>query len=141
MARKPRKAKAAARPEPKVVIQGLEQVIERDLDKHRMLLERTANELAVWRAGRSHEIRKKKHYAGLIRGQGPRAEKYDKEALRAALDGINVNIQHLSDKCQGAEEKIAHHAEIVDTLTAQLAQQKRDLAFLAAYRERYASGD
>lgn len=120
--------------EPKVVIEGMEDVIRRDLEKHRMLREQTQNELMVWRAGRSHEIRKKKHYARLVRGEGPHAKRYSKKALRRSIKDINVNIRHLSDKCEGAEQKIAHHTEIVDTLSAHLAGQLDDLATLAEYR-------
>jgi hypothetical protein len=109
--------------QPFVVVEGMEDIIKRDLAKHQALLERTRMELLAFRASRSHEIKKKKHYLSLI-GQG----KFDDEALRKAIDTqINVNIRHLSDKCKMAEEKVEHHKLIVDTLTEQLEAQYTSL--------------
>lgn len=109
--------------QPFVVVEGMEDIIKRDLAKHQALLGRTRMELLAFRASRSHEIKKKKHYLSLI-GQG----KFDDEALREAIDTqINVNIRHLSDKCKMAEEKVEHHKLIVDTLTEQLEAQYTSL--------------
>jgi hypothetical protein len=116
--------------QPFVVVEGMEEIIQRDLEKHKVLLERTEQELRSYRLARSHEIKKKRHYLSLI-GDG----KFDDEALQNAIDTqINVNIRHLTDKCKTAEEKIEHHKMIVDHLTKQLEQQMQGLKYLAAAR-------
>jgi len=104
--------------EPVVVIRGIEEVIKRDLELHKAILERTKEELLSFRVGRSHEIKKKKHYKNLIGGG-----KYDDASLRVSMDDIATNIRHMSDKCDAAQEKIKHNQLIVDTLTQQLGDQ------------------
>ena len=112
--------------QPRIVIQGMEHIIERDLAKHKSLLEQRNRELMAFREARSHEIKRKKHYKTLI-GQG----KYNDTALERSMSDIAVNIRHLSDKVTTTERSIAHHALIVDTLTAQLAEQNDALRYLA----------
>ena len=114
---------------PRVVIEGMEVIIERDLKKHQSILERTKQELVAYRQAASHEIAKKKHYRKLIGGG-----KYNDEALEAALKDIRVNIRHLTDKAEASEEKIKHEDLIVRTLTKQLAGQIQGLEELARYR-------
>ena len=111
-----------------VVIDGIKEIIERDLEEHKYLLERTQQELLSFREGRSYEIKKKKHYSGLIGG-----EKYDDEALQKSMNDIATNIKHMSDKCLLAEEKISHHQLIVDTLSEQLKDQNWLLAQAELY--------
>ena len=115
-----------------VVIDGIKEIIERDLEEHTYLLERTKQELSSFREGRSHEIKKKKHYNGLIGG-----EKYDDDSLREAMKDIATNIRHMSDKCTLAEEKIKHHQLIVDTLTEQLSNQNWLLAQAELYYQEH----
>ena len=115
-----------------IVIEGIEKVIERDLGKHKLLLEQTKTELEAYRLARSHEIKRKKHFRKLIGGG-----KYDDIALRKAMGDIATNIQHLSDKADLAEEKIKHHELIVDTLSSQLADQNLALADLARHRREH----
>ncbi len=122
--------------EPTIVIEGLETIIKRDLAKHRVLHERTQTELDVFRQSRSHLIKRKKHFRKLIGGG-----KYDDDALRRSMDGIATDIRHLSDKCKLAEEKIQHHAFIIETLTKQLEKQDKDLDVLAKYREEREDAD
>ena len=110
---------------PKIVIQGIEDVIKRDLDKHKSLLERSRTELLAFKRARSHEIKKKRAWNGHIGGG-----KYNDESLRVSLKQINVNIRHFSDKATMAEANIAEHTRIVDHLTAQLSEQERDLDIL-----------
>lgn len=120
---------------PDVVTEGIEVVIARDLEKHKAILDRTKLEAQAFREGRSHEIRRKKHYAGLV-GTG----KYDDNALRVAMGQSAVNIQHMSDKVAMAEEQIKYHTHIVDTLAAQLKAQHKALDALAAYRRKNGLG-
>lgn len=116
--------------QPFVIVEGMEDIIERDLAEHKALLERTQTELLAYRQARSHEIKKKRHYLSLV-GKG----KYDDEALQSAVDTqININIRHLSDKCKLAEKKIEHHKLIVDTLNEQLKSQREGLKALAEAR-------
>ena len=45
-----------------VVIAGIEDIIKRDLENHKALLDRTKVEELSFREARSHEIKKKKNY-------------------------------------------------------------------------------
>jgi hypothetical protein len=118
--------------QPFIVVEGMEDVIERDLEKHKSLLERTQMELLGFRQARSHEIKKKKHYLSLIGG-----DKFDDEALQNAIDTqININIRHFSDKCKMAQDNIKLHTRIVDELTEQLRMQMMGVRALAAHRRK-----
>ena len=117
---------------PMVVINGIKEIIERDLELHKSLLERTKMELLSFRDGRSHEIKKKKHYNKLIGGG-----KYDDDSLRTAMLDIATNIRHMSDKCDMSQEKIKHHQLIVDTLTEQLGDQNYMLAQAELYYQEH----
>ena len=115
--------------DPEIVIEGIEIVIERDLEKHKSLLSRTEREHRSWRNARSHEVQKKRYYKTLIGGN-----KYNDEALRNSIKGINVNIRHLSDKVKLAEDKMDHHQMIIDTLTEKLKNVHRGLEVLKNHR-------
>lgn len=114
--------------EPIVVIDGIRELLERDLEKHKALLERAGQSLLSFRTARSHEIKKKKHYNGLVGG-----EKYDDDALKIAIDQIAVNIQQLSNQCTAAEAEIKEHQHIIGTLSQQLEDQD----YLEAQAELY----
>ena len=114
-----------------LVVEGIEDIIKRDLVNHKSLLERTKLELLSFRQARSHEIKKKKHYVSLI-GDG----KYDDDSLRKSIKDMNVNIRHMSDKADLAEKKIQHHTLIVDTLTENLKKQNEGLKRLAENRKK-----
>lgn len=118
-----------ANQDPRIVVEGIEEIIKRDLGKHKGLVEQTQRELDAYRAARSHEIARKKHYKSLIGGG-----KFDDDALRESMKDISINIRHLSDKVDLAREKLEHHRLIVDTLSQQLEDQMEALADLARYR-------
>ncbi len=113
-----------------VVIEGIEEIIARDLAKHKAIVERTKTEIATFRTARAHEIKKKKHYRSLIGG-----EKYNDDALRKSIEEMAVNIRHTSDKAETGVRKLEHHTVIVGSLTEQLAKQNADLAYLAKWRK------
>ncbi len=113
---------------PEIVIEGMEQIIQRDLDKHRSLLGAAQADLVAFRTARSHEVQKKKHYKKLI-GQG----KFNDVSLQKARDQMSINIRHMSDKADTAERAIAHETEIVDTLAQQLKDQMAGIRRLAEY--------
>ena len=117
------------RKEPEIVIEGIEEVIKRDLKKHQEILARSKLELISYRDARSHEIKKKKHYKSLIGG-----EKFNDDSLRESMNQIAVNVRHMSDKVDLTERAIKHHTEIVDTLAEQLENQMKSLKMLAEYR-------
>lgn len=121
------------RKEPEIVIEGIEEVIKKDLKKYQEILERNKLELIAYRNARSHEIKKKKHYKNLIGGG-----KYNDDSLRESMNQIAINIRHMSDKVDLTEKAIKHHTEIVDTLTEQLENQMKGLKVLAKYREQNA---
>jgi len=110
--------------QPEVFIKGIDEVIKKDLGKHKELLVQTRAELESFQQAVSHESEKKRYYYRQI-GQG----KYNDDSLRASVKDIRINIRHLSDKVKLSLEKIEHHRLIIDTLTAQLAE----------YNERYAA--
>lgn len=119
-----------------VVIEGIEDVIARDLAKHKAMLERLVIEVQAFKQGRAHEIKKKKHYASLL-GNG----QFSDDALRVAMDDITINIRHMSDKVEAGEEQIVFNKRIVDTLTLQLKEQHLALDSLARHRREHAAGD
>jgi hypothetical protein len=121
---------------PFIVIEGMENVIEKDLGKHKAILEQTKVELSVFRQGVSHEVKKKKYYKSLIGGG-----KYNDESLKTAIGQININIRHMSDKVKLAQEKVEHETLIVDTLTKQLEDQMDGVRKLAEYRMKQAVKD
>jgi len=112
-----------------VVAEGMEQIIQRDLDKHKSFLEAAKLDLQAFRQARSHEVQKKKHYRKQI-GKG----KFNDEALEEARVQMAINIRHLSDKADLAERRIAHETEIVETLTQQLEDQMAGLSRLRKHR-------
>ena len=112
-----------------VVVEGMEQIIRRDLEKHRSLLDAAKNDLAAFRQARSHEVQRKKHYRKQI-GQG----KFNDKALEEARVQMAINIRHLSDKADIAQRSIEHQQEIVDTLKQQLDDQMAGLQRLAEHR-------
>lgn len=109
----------ASRPDPVIVIEGLDVVIELDLGKHQRLLDQAKLSLISFREGRAHAIKKKKHYAKQVGGG-----KYRDSSLRASMGMIATDIRHLSDKAGLAQQSIEHHTLIVDTLTEQLVQYR-----------------
>ena len=111
--------------EPEVFIEGIDVVIKLDLGKHKELLAQTQVELLSFREATTHESAKKRHYYRLIGGG-----KYDDDALLRSVKDIRINIRHLSDKAKLAQDKIEHHALIVDTLTAQLKEYDKTYASL-----------
>lgn len=114
---------------PFVVIEGIEEITKRDLAKHRALIIQTQAELDAYRQARSHEIKRKKHYRLLIGGG-----KFNDDALRRSMQDIAVNIRHMSDKCQAAEQKLKHHQHIVEVLTGQLETHEKQMKILRQSR-------
>ena len=100
--------------QPLIVIDGFEKVIERDLEKHRLLLVQAKSELDAYRNSVSHQIKKKKFYGSLI-GSG----RYNDDSLRSSMTMIAVDIRHMSDKVKLSQDAIEHHTLIVDTLVKQ----------------------
>ncbi len=115
---------------PTIVIEGIEEIIKRDLEKHQVLLEQSKMELLSFKEARVHEIKRKKNYNSLIGGG-----KFDDDALTKSMEQSATNIRHLSDKVELAIEKIEHHTLIVDTLADQLRDQYTALAALAKHRK------
>lgn len=112
-----------------IVIEGIEEILERDLDKHKALLERSQLEKQSFAQARAHEVQKRRAWREHI-GEG----KFSDEALEAALKQCTQNITMWSAKVKLSEDAIAHHTEIVDKLTVQLAEHYVALALLAQSR-------
>lgn len=122
-------AKNNARADPQIVIEGMEEILERDLAKHRGIVEQTKIELDAFLDARSYEVRKKKHYRSLVN-----AGEYDETAMEAAIAQIDVNLRHMADKAKLSREKVAHYQEIVDRLEEELADQYKGLKYLSEQR-------
>jgi hypothetical protein len=100
---------------PQVITIGIDKVIEKDLGKHKELLEQSKQRLLTYREAQAHQVQKKRHYASLIGG-----ERYDDDALKASVTMINTDVRAMEDKVKLSKEEVAHHTLIVDTLTEQL---------------------
>jgi len=118
------------RSDPVFVVEGIEEIIEKDLQKHKTILVRTHQEKMAYREAISHEVKKKKYYNSLI-GKG----KFDDVALRCAIDQMAVNITTISNKVKLSDDKIEHETLIIDTLTAQLENQYKGLKLLSEHRK------
>ena len=116
---------------PKIVIKGIDAVIKRDLEKHKVLLQQSQTSLTSFKEGRTHEVRRKRHYRKQI-GNG----KYNDESLKKSIKDINVNIRHMSDKVKMAEDQIEHHTRIINHLEKQLKQYDEDMKELAQSRKK-----
>lgn len=119
-----------------IVIEGIEVVIERDLNKHKVILERVKIELDGFEKARLHLIAKRKHYKGLIKGDN----KYNKESLEKSRVMIGVDIRAMSDTIDITKKRQEHHTLIVDTLSEQLKNQYICLKNLAKYRKDQING-
>jgi hypothetical protein len=122
--------------DPFVVIEGMAPLIQRDLDNHKKILEQVVLEEQVFAQAVTHEVKKKKHYEGLIGGG-----KFNDDALRRSIGDININIRHMSDKRKVVKEKIGFERNIVDTLTKQLKDQHEAEQKLAEYKLKQAAKD
>jgi len=125
----PRKKKTA-RTDPDIVFEGMEEILERDLSKHKGILQQTKLEMDAYSDARSYEVRKKRHYKSLVN-----AGKYDQKAMEEAIAQIDINLRHMVDKKKLCVEKIAHHEEIISKLEEELADQYRGLKKLAKQRK------
>ena len=122
---------------PVVVVEGMEDVISRDLEKHKAELARTFTEVRAFREAKRHEAKKRRKYAQLAE-----AGKFDADSMRRSLVDIDVNLKHFSDRIEACEAHIVFEKNIVATLTDQLLVQNKALASLAKYRRNQnGSGD
>lgn len=121
---------------PHIVIEGMEDIIAKDLQKHQDILERTKQELLSWRQARSHEIAKKKYYVKNVNNP-----KFKKDSMEKAIEQIKLNIRHFSDKIKLAEEKIKFETNIVDTLAAQLEEQNVAVKALNKFKKQNGPSD
>jgi hypothetical protein len=112
---------------PTVFVEGVDEIIRRDLVKHKGLLEKRQIERLAFNEAVGHAIAKKKYYRDLIGGG-----KYNDDALKTSIKDQNINIRHLQDKVKLARDGIEHETLIVDTLTEQLKQYESNYA--AFYR-------
>lgn len=106
--------------EPWIFIEGIDEIIRRDLEKHKALLEREQTNLLAYQESVAHAIEQKRHYRKLIGGG-----KYNDDALHNSIAQQKINVRHLQDKVKLTKEAIAHHALIVDTLSQQLKNYEK----------------
>lgn len=118
-----------------MVVEGLEIIIERDLNKHRGIVKQTKEEIRAFREARSHLVRRKQHFKGLMN-----SPKYNAESMKIARDNINIDIRHFTDKLNAAQEKLEFNQNIVDVLAKQLAEHNEALKTLAEHRKKELDG-
>lgn len=105
-----------------IFIEGIDVIIERDLNKHKSLLEKNNMDIQAMEHAISSEIQRKKYYN---KQKGKR--NYNDEAMDTAMEQMRVNISHLGNKLKVTKELRIQNTQIVDTLTPQLAQYYKDL--------------
>lgn len=113
------------RKDPEIFLEGIDEVIKRDLAKHKELLGQTLREIEAFHNAAKHESSRKRYYYRQI-GKG----KFDDAALRGSVTDIRTNIRHLNDKEKLAKEKAEHHRLIIKTLTEQLEDYNKTYASL-----------
>jgi len=114
----------------KVVVEGMEDVIERDLLKHQGYLAESNKERLAFLDAEAHERNKAAHYKRMI-GKG----KFNDVALQKSISDIRINIRHMQDRAKVAHDRIEHETLIVETLTQQLESQYDGLKSLAQARK------
>ena len=117
------------RKQPQIVIEGIEEIIKRDLVKHKAILLLLPLSLQALETARGHEVEKKRYYRSLVGGG-----KFNDEALEESIKQSKINIRQNSDKIKLTKDAIKHHTEIVNTLAAQLEVQEQSLRDLAEFR-------
>lgn len=115
---------------PDIVIEGMEEIINRDLLKFQEVLKQKNVELLAYREARAYLVKRKKEYTKLLEGDN----KYKKDSLNNALDMMVIDIRQISDKIKLTEEAIEHYKLVVDTLTEQKKAQDLGLKRLNEYR-------
>ena len=108
-----------------VVISGMEDIIKRDLDKHKAILKKTKEEYAVFRESVSYLIKRKRHYI-----EQKKTGKYNDESMQVSIDKLNIEIRKMSDKSDLANKKIKFEDNIVKNLILQLDNQLKSLRLL-----------
>tara|TARA_R110000772_G_C13310328_1_gene440486 strand:+ start:3388 stop:3738 length:351 start_codon:yes stop_codon:yes gene_type:complete len=106
-----------------VVVEGLDVIIKRDLDKHKFLLNKNNLDLQAIETARSHEISRKKFYTTQ---KGKR--NYNDEAMEKAIAQMNDNIGLYSIQVKSIKESRTFNTNIVDTLTKQLEDYYKQLS-------------
>ncbi len=100
-----------------IVIEGIDIIIQRDLDKHKSLLEMNNLNIQSFEGARSNEINKKRFY-----GEQKGKRKYRDKDMDIAIEQMTKNINHLSRRITVTMELRKENTIIVDTLTEQLKQ-------------------
>ena len=112
--------------DPKIFVRGIDKVLKKDLVKHQALLLRSSQELDAYKEARTHLVKRKKYYRSLIGGG-----KFNDTSLQNSIDGLVIDLRHMSDKVKLSSEAMEHHSLIVDTLSGQLEEYNETLLELA----------
>lgn len=115
---------------PDIIIEGMEEIIDRDLVKFQGVLEQKTHELLAYREARSYLVKRKREYNKLLEGDN----NYNKDSLKTALDGMVIDLRQMSDKVKLTEEAIEHFKMVVDDLAEQKKAQDLGLKRLNEYR-------
>jgi hypothetical protein len=108
-----------------IVIQGMDIIIKRDLDKHKSLLDKNNLDIQFLQDARSNEIKRRKFYNSQ---KGKR--KYSDDAMDTAIEQMRLNIERYSSQLKGLNEQKDFNTNIVDTLTNQLNEYYKSLTKL-----------
>ena len=105
-----------------IVIEGIDVIIQRDLDKHKSLLDKNNIDLQSIHAARSNEISRKKYYNSQ---KGKR--NYSDDAMDTAIEQMRNNIARYSHQLDQLREDLKFNTNIVDTLTIQLDNYHKNI--------------
>lgn len=114
---------------PFIFIRGMDNVIKKDLEKYKVLLDRSKIELVTYKESVSHLIKRKKYFHTLL-GKG----KYNDDSLQRSMDMIVIDLRAMSDKVKLSNDAIEHHTLIVDTLSQQLIDYQMNAMKSAAFK-------
>jgi len=105
-----------------ILIEGIDVIIRRDLDKHKSLLERDNLNIQAFENSIASEIQRKKYY---VKNKGQR--NYSDDAMDKAIEQMRINITHLGDRLKITKQLRIQNTQIVDTLTVQLDEYYKQL--------------
>jgi len=107
-------------------VEGIDVIIRRDLEKHKVLLDNNNLDIQAFQQARSGEIGRKRFY-----GEQKGKRKYRDADMDIAIEQMDKNIAHLSIRIKVTEDLKKENTIIVDTLTKQLEQYNIGIKELA----------
>lgn len=114
-----------------VFVEGIDVIIRRDLEKHKSLLEQNILDIQAFQRTRASEIGRKRFY-----GEQKGKKRYRDEEMDKAIQQMNNNIEHLSERIKFTENLKKENTVIVDTLTEQLIEYDIGIRKMARHKSK-----